>query len=50
LILEFIDGQNFEALPRPHQVATLMHQSGTWDQPLNPEPPTLADEEGIYGE
>jgi len=50
LILEFIDGQNFESLPKPHQVATLMNESGVWAHPLNPEPPTPADEEDIYGE
>jgi hypothetical protein len=50
LILEFIDGQNFESLPRPHQVATLMNASGIWGHQLNPEPPTLIDEEDIYGE
>lgn len=50
LILEFLDGQNFEALPRPHHVATLMNESGIWHQPLNPEPSRLVDEEDIYGE
>jgi len=50
LILEFIDGQNFESLPKPHQVATLMNESGVWAHPLNPEPPTQVDEEDIYGE
>ena len=50
LILEFIDGQNFESLPKPHRVATLLNESGVWVHPLNPEPPTPFDEEDIYGE
>jgi hypothetical protein len=50
LILEFIDGQNFESLPKPHQVATLMNESGVWVHPLNPEPPSPIDEEDLYGE
>jgi len=50
LILDFIDRQNFESLPKPHQVAALMNESGVWAHPLNPEPPTPVDEEDIYGE
>jgi len=52
LILEFIDGQNFESLPRPHLVATMMNESGVWVHPLNSEPPTTipSGEEDIYGE
>jgi hypothetical protein len=49
LILKFMDRQNFESLPKPHQVATLMNESGVWDHPLNPEPPSPVDEEDIYG-
>jgi len=52
LILEFMNGQNFESLPKPHQVATMMNESGVWVHPLNPEPPGLipSGEEDIYGE
>jgi hypothetical protein len=50
LILEFLDGQNFESLPKPHLVAALMNESGAWAHPLNPEPPISVDEEDIYGE
>ena len=50
LIREFIDGQNFDSLPKPHRVATLMNDSGVWVHSLNPEPPTQVDEEDIYGE
>ncbi|HSB00825.1 MAG TPA: hypothetical protein VLE49_09250 [Anaerolineales bacterium] len=49
LILEFMDRQNFESLPKPHQVATLMNESGVWVHPLNPEPLSALDEEDIYG-
>lgn len=50
LILEFIDGQNFESLPKPHRVAELMNESGVWVHPLNPRPASPVDEEDIYGE
>jgi len=40
LILEFIEEQDFESLPKPHRVATLLNESGVWVHPLNPEPPT----------
>lgn len=50
LILDFMDEQNFELLPRPHRVATMMNESGVWPHPLHAEPPGLADEEDIYGE
>jgi hypothetical protein len=50
LILEFIDGQNFESLPKPHRVAALMNENGIWVHPLSPEPPSLFEEEDIYGE
>ena len=52
LILDFMNGQKFESLPKPHRVATLMNESGIWSHPLNPEPPDLfaAEEEDVYGE
>jgi hypothetical protein len=50
LILEFLNGQKFESLPKPHQVATMMNESGVWVHPLNPEPPGPVQEEDIYGE
>ena len=50
LILEFLNGQKFESLPKPHQVATLMNSNGVWVHPLNPEPPGPVDEEDIYAE
>ena len=50
LILEFIDGQNFESLPKPHQVATLMNENGVWVDELTSGPPTPVDDEHTYGE
>jgi hypothetical protein len=50
LILEFMDQQNFESLPRPHAVAMLMNESGIWSHPMNPAPRIPIDEEDLYGE
>ena len=50
LILAFMNGQNFESLPKPYQVAAMMHERGVWVHPLNPEPPVPADEEDLYAE
>jgi hypothetical protein len=50
LIIDFMDQHSFETLPRPHQVATMMHDSGVWTQPLNPAPPIPMDEEDFYEE
>ena len=50
LILEFMNAQNFESLPKPHQVAAMMHESGVWVHPLHPAPPEPFDEEELYGE
>jgi hypothetical protein len=40
LILTLMQEQNFESLPKPHDVASLMHEAGLWSYPLNPEPPS----------
>lgn len=52
LIVEFMNGHPFEALPKPHRVATMMRESGVWVHALNPPPPSPAsiDEEEFYGE
>ena len=50
LILEFMNRQNFESLPKPHQVAAMMNESGAWVHPLNPAPPEPFEEEELYGE
>jgi len=48
LITDFMQGQNFESLPRPHQVAAMMNAAGVWVYPLNAEPPGPVDEKDIY--
>jgi len=45
LILEFMDGQGFDALPDPYDVALLMYESGLWDGALNSPPAILVDDE-----
>jgi len=50
LILDFLNEQNFESLPKPHRVATMMNESGVWVHALNPPPPMPMDEEDIYVE
>lgn len=50
LIVEFMAEKHFEILPKPHQVATMMNESGAWAHPLNSAPPIPLDEEDIYGE
>jgi hypothetical protein len=52
LILDFMDEQKFDSLPKPHQVAAMMNESGVWVYPLNPEPPSLVSsgEEDFYDE
>jgi hypothetical protein len=45
LIAEFIDAQDFESLPRPHQLATMLNKSGVWAFPLAAEPPAPIDED-----
>lgn len=50
LIVEFMSAQTFEILPRPHQVAQMMQESGVWPHPLNPEPRGPMDEVDVYAE
>jgi hypothetical protein len=50
LILDFMNGQNFESLPKPHQVATMMNESGVWVHTLNAEPPGFVDEGDFHDE
>jgi hypothetical protein len=51
LILQFMQEKEFETLPKPHHVASLMNEAGLWSYPLNPEPPDPAHpgEEDWYG-
>jgi hypothetical protein len=48
LILDFMSGQNFTTLPKPHRVATMMNESGVWVHPMHAEPPAPVDEDDIY--
>ena len=48
LILNFMEEKQFQSLPKPHHVATLMNEAGLWAHPLHPEPPGPADEEDLY--
>jgi hypothetical protein len=50
LILQFMEEKDFESLPKPHRVATLMNEAGLWAYPLHPEPPGTLDEEDLYVE
>ena len=50
LIIEFMSAQTFETLPKPYQVARLMHENGVWVHPMHAEPASPVDEEDIYVE
>jgi hypothetical protein len=52
LILNFMEEQNFESLPKPHLVATLMNEAGLWAHPLHAEPPgpVPSGDEDLYDE
>ena len=50
LILEFMNGQKYESLPEPYQVAAQMHEHGVWVHPMNAEPPRPVDEEDLFPE
>ena len=47
LILRFMQERNFESLPKPHRVASLMNEAGLWNYPLNPQPPDLVDSDEV---
>ena len=48
LILQFMEQKNFNSLPKPHHVASLMNEEGLWRHPLHAEPPGPVDEEDLY--
>ena len=52
LILKFMQEKNFDSLPKPYHVASLMNEAGLWSHPLNAEPPDpiFAGEEDLYDE
>ena len=45
LVAEFIDTQDFESLPAPHQLAIMMNESGVWVFPLSTKPTAPIDED-----
>lgn len=45
LILEFIEGQNFEYLPTPYEIAAMLNESGIWAYELSSPPPIIVDDE-----
>ncbi len=47
LIVQFMDGQGFESLPKPYLVATMMSESGVWVHAMNAEPRAPVDEEDV---
>lgn len=48
LILEFVQGHNYESKPTPYEVASAMKESGVWNYDLGSPPPAVEDEEDIY--
>jgi hypothetical protein len=48
LILEFMDGQDFESLPNPFQLAEMMYENRVWVQPMNAEPSEPGGEGDVY--
>ena len=48
LILNFMEEQEFQSLPKPHLVATMMSEAGLWAYPLHAAPPGSVDEEDLY--
>ena len=47
LIVEFVDKQVFESLPKPYLVAQMMNEAGVWVHAMNAEPQEPVSEEGI---
>lgn len=39
LILKFMEEKNFESLPTPYEVASLMNKAGVWPYLMQSEPP-----------
>ncbi|MGC1375748.1 MAG: hypothetical protein WA821_05985 [Anaerolineales bacterium] len=48
MILDFMMIKKFKALPKPHEVATMMNEDGIWIYPLNAAPPVIEDEDDGY--
>ena len=45
LILEFMEKHEFTSLPEPYDIASLMHENGTWKHALNSPPAILVDDD-----
>jgi len=43
LILRSMEKLTGDYLPAPYDIALIMHESGTWEHPLNAPPPELVD-------
>ena len=48
LIVQFMDGLEFESLPKPYLVARMMNESGAWPHSMSAEPRAPVDEEDVY--
>lgn len=48
LIVDFMDGLEFDLLPKPYQVAKGMFESGVWMHPLGSEPVEPVGEDDAY--
>jgi len=47
LIVGFMDELEFEYLPKPYLVATMMNEGGVWAHAMNAEPREPVDEEDV---
>ena len=52
LILKFMEEKNFDSLPEPYDVASLMNKAGIWPYPMQSKPPSpfSSGEENLYAE
>lgn len=52
LILKFMEEKNFESLPEPYEVASLMNKAGVWPYLMQSAPPIpfSSGEEDLYVE
>ncbi|HSL45629.1 MAG TPA: hypothetical protein VK897_19500 [Anaerolineales bacterium] len=50
LIVDFMSGQTFKTLPKPHEVARMMNENGVWAHDLNPAPLEPIDQPDLYDE
>ncbi|HMU91484.1 MAG TPA: hypothetical protein PKE35_09670 [Anaerolineales bacterium] len=48
LVVDFMSGQSYDALPKPYQIAKALNEKGIWAYPLNSEPAEPVDEDELY--